>query len=161
MVGELKPQTSFRSWRLKSETQVWAGLVPPETSLLGALTAGSSLSPHCSALCVWVSVLTSSSYKDPGPVGSGSTLVTSFYLNAFFKDLISKCIMTSWELGLQHDEQGYGHHLVHKKQVDVPRKDSVSKTIMPVHFSLTFPLQFIQSVIFTNFSRTLRILFPD
>ena len=96
-------------------------------------------------------------------MGSGSTLVTSFYLNRFFKDLTSKCnhIMRSWELGLQHDEQGCGHQLVHKNQVGVSRKDTVLKAIMQVHSSLTFQLQFIQSLIFTNFSRTVRILFPD
>ena len=96
-------------------------------------------------------------------MGSGSTLVTSFYLNPFFKDLISKCnhIMRSWELGLQHDEQGCGYQLVHKNQVGVSRKDSVLKAIMQVHSSLTFQLQFTPSLIFTNFSRTVRILFPD
>ena len=89
--------------------------------------------------------------------------MTSLYLNPFLKDLASKCnhIMRSWELGLQHDEQGYGHQLVHKNQVGVSRKDTVLKAIMQVHSSLTFPLQFIQSLIFTNFYRTQRILFPD
>ena len=70
MVGELKPQTSFWSWRLESETQVWAGLVPPETSLLGVLTAVCSVSPG-GRPCVCLYVPIASSYKDPGPMRSG------------------------------------------------------------------------------------------
>lgn len=34
--------------------------------------------------------LISSSCKDPTPIGLGSTLMTSFYLNSLFKDPVSK-----------------------------------------------------------------------
>ena len=54
--------------------------------------------------CVCVCVLISTSYKDTSPVGSGPTLMTSFYPHPLFKDPISKYspILRSWGSGLQH-----------------------------------------------------------
>ena len=48
---------------------------------------------------VRVCVLISSSYKDTRPIGSGLTLMTSFYLNRLSKDPVSKYshILKSWD----------------------------------------------------------------
>lgn len=53
----------------------------PEASPLGVSTAVCSLSPRVAVRAVCVCVPTSSSHKEPGPAGSGSTLVTSCYLH--------------------------------------------------------------------------------
>lgn len=88
--GQLKPQTLCPpSWELDPGVQVRAGLsllsLPP-----GRVDAAfHSLRPH-GVVPLCVCVLTPSSYKDTTPMGSGPTLLTSFYLNPLFKDPISQ-----------------------------------------------------------------------
>lgn len=97
--GLTQPFTASQFWRLESETQAWAGLVSP-----GRADAVPFLCPHGTP-SVGVCVLTSSSSKGAGQIGSEATVVTSFYLNHLHKNPISKYshLPKSWGFpGVQH-----------------------------------------------------------
>ena len=57
---------------------------------------------------VCVCTLISPSYKDASHIGSGPTLVTSFYLNHLLQGIFSQCshILRHWGFGLQHMKCG-------------------------------------------------------
>lgn len=97
--GVLKQQKVIFSqfWRLEVQEQCvgrfgFSGGPSPwlaDSCLLSVSSCG--LSPVCAcprfSLCVHIS----SSYKDVGQIGLGSTLMASFKLNLRFKGLISRC----------------------------------------------------------------------
>ena len=81
-----------------------AGLVSSEASpwlASGCLLTTSSYDRL--AVCVPVLI---SSYKDSSPVGLGSTHMTSFYFNYFFKGLFSKYIQRYWGMRISTYEFG-------------------------------------------------------
>lgn len=78
------PPPRHHFWRLEAELEEAARPVPPETSVFGEWTTVSSLSPQL-VIPVCVCGPTSLSYEDPGPVGSGPTLVMSFHLHPLFR----------------------------------------------------------------------------
>ena len=80
-----KPETYWLgSGAQKSQIKVSAGMVSSVSPSVVLLMAVSLL---CLPLCVCVLV---SSYKDNSHIGLGISHMTSFYLNYFFKDSISK-----------------------------------------------------------------------
>ena len=80
-------------WRLEVLDQgvdrvgFFSGLFDLQTAVL------SSLCPHMGGPPLCVCVLISFSSKDTCHIGLGLTLVTSFYLSYFLKDVISKSVM--------------------------------------------------------------------
>ena len=101
------------------------GAGPPEAPLLGVQTAGSSPSPpRVVAECVCV--LTSSSCKDPSPVGSGPHPGDLILPEPPFEDPVSKYshILRSWGSGPQH--RALGDAVSHDHDLGPPaqREDS-------------------------------------
>ena len=79
-------------------------------------------------MCVCVQI--SATYEDTNHIGLGPTLMTSFKLNYFFKDLISKYhyILRYQKLGFQHmnlgrtqfsHNSGQEHRLWNQREVDL------------------------------------------
>ena len=91
--------------KARQNTMEVPGLVTSEASLLGLYMATFSLCLHIVCICV----LIYSFNKYINHIGLGSTYITSFLLNYFFKSLIFKYshILSYWRLGIQHiDLQG-------------------------------------------------------